>query len=100
MEQRIGLSYQKVEYNRRKMDHQRPKVVPKRVVLVGPQVSLGKTVRNAAAHERFAHKTIGLDWVALEDVQALLGHHDNGWRPNQSTTGPTPQQPVEATKAY
>lgn len=41
-----------------------------------------------------------LDWVALEDAQALLGHHANGWRPNQSTMEPTPQQPVETTKAY
>jgi len=38
--------------------------------------------------------------VALEDAQAFLGHHDNGWRPNQSIMGPTPQQPVEAREAY
>jgi len=37
--------------------------------------------------------------VALEDAQALLGHHDNRWRPNQSTTGLKPQQPVETTEA-
>jgi len=44
VEQRIGLDYQKVEYNRRKTDHPRPKVVLEKVVLVGPQVALGKTV--------------------------------------------------------
>jgi len=89
VEQRIGLSYQEVEYSRRKTDHQRPKVVPERVVLVGHQVALGKTVQMT-----------GLDWVALEDAQTLLGHHDNGWWSNQPTTGPTPQQPVEAAKAH
>ena len=45
MEQRIGLCYQEVEYSRKKMDHQRPKVVPERVVLVGHQVALGNTVQ-------------------------------------------------------
>lgn len=43
------------------MDHHRPKVVPGRVVLVSPQVSLGKTARNIAALERFARKMVGLD---------------------------------------
>jgi len=45
VEQRTGLNYQKVEYNRRKMDHPRPKVVLEKVVLVGPQVALGKIVK-------------------------------------------------------
>jgi len=43
------------------MDHQRLKVVPGRVVLVGPQVALGKTAHNTFALERFARKTVGLD---------------------------------------
>ena len=42
------------------MDHQRPKVVPDRVVLMGPQVVLGKTGRNIAALGGFAYKTAGL----------------------------------------
>jgi len=89
VEQRIGLSYQKVEYSRKKTDHQRPKVVPERVVLVGPQVSLCKTVQMT-----------GLAWVALEDAQMLPGHHDNGWWSNQPTTEPTLQQPAETTKVH
>ena len=44
-----------------------PKVVPERVVLVGPQVALGKTVQMT-----------GLDEVVLEEAQTSLGHHDNG----------------------
>ena len=89
MEQSIGLSYQEVEYSRRKTDHQRLKVVPERVVLVGHQVALVKTVQMT-----------GLTWVALEEAQMLLGHHDNGWWSNQPTMGPTPQQLVEAAKAH
>ena len=42
------------------MDHQRPKVVPDRVVLVGPQVVLGETGHNIAALGGFAHKMAGL----------------------------------------
>jgi hypothetical protein len=43
------------------MDHQRPKVVPGRVVLVGPQIVLGKTGHKVVALGGFAHKVAGLD---------------------------------------
>ena len=42
------------------MDHQWPKVVPDRVVLLGPQVALGKAGRNIAALGGFARKTADL----------------------------------------
>ena len=42
------------------MDHQRPKVVPDRVVLVGPQVVLGKTGHNSAAPGGFARRMASL----------------------------------------
>ena len=59
------------------MDHQRPKLVPERVVLVGLQVALDKTTRNTADHKRVACKMVGLDKVVLENSQGVLGHHDN-----------------------
>ena len=42
------------------MNHQRPKVVPERVVLVGRQVALGETGHNTVAFGGFARKTVGL----------------------------------------
>jgi len=70
----MRLGYQKVEYNGEKTDHQRPKVVPERVVLVFLLVSLGKTIWMT-----------GCDSVGLEEVKMLSGHHDNGWQPNRLT---------------
>jgi len=71
VEQRIGLGYQQVEYNGEKTDHQRPKVFPERVVLVGLQVALGKTVWMT-----------GRDSMGPEKVSMLPDHHDKRWRPN------------------
>ena len=58
------------------MDHQRPKVVPDRAVLVGPQVFLGKTGHKVVALGGLAHKVAGLDSAVLEAMQGLLGPHE------------------------
>jgi len=70
------------------MNHQRPKVVLGRVVLVGLQVALDKAVRNTATRRRVVCKMANLDKVVLENWQGVLGHHDNRWYPKQQITGP------------
>ena len=52
-----------------------PRVVPGRVVPVGPQIVLGKVGHKVVALEGFAHKAAGLDWVVLEAVREDPGSH-------------------------
>ena len=54
------------------MNHQRPKVVPGRVVLVGLPIAMDKVVRNIAAHRRATCKTNDLDKVVLEIRRGYL----------------------------
>ena len=80
------------------MNHQRPKVVPGRVVLVGLQVALDKVVRNTAVHWRVVRKTADLDRVVLENWQGVLGHHNKRWYPKQRIMEPRLQLQVEMAK--
>ena len=75
------------------MNHQRLKVIPGRVVLVGLQVALDKVVR-----WRVVHKTTDLDRVVLENWQGVLDHHDKRWYPKERITEPRPQLQVEMAK--
>ena len=50
-------------------DLQRPRVVPGRVVPVGPQIVLGKAGHKVVALEGFAHKAAGLDLAVLGAVR-------------------------------
>jgi len=77
------------------MNHRRPKVVPRRVVLVSPQVALDEVVRNTDVHEGVARQMTKLDRAVLEHFKDVLGHHDKWWCPKQQIMEQRPQPQVE-----